>query len=184
MGGIVFTVPVQVVPQPVVAVFLAAGDFIPQVMMVAAGTVDNAAHHTLTNHVQNHQLPLTVAAVFQHHAGNTGFLVGFHQLPAFLQRVGAANLKGGVFSGLHGLDGQIHMGFPGGGNDDSLDFGNRQDFFGAFGFQRTLPGDFFHNIGTSGGAIRVGVVHSRDLRPKILTGGKNGIFNQRLTAAA
>ena len=56
------------------AVLLTACDLTPQIMAVAAGAVYYLSEQSFLHHVHDHHFHLSVAAVFQQHAGNAGFL--------------------------------------------------------------------------------------------------------------
>ena len=112
MGGVVLAVAVQVLLQTVVALFRSVGDLLAQVVAVTAGAVYHLTQYALTYHVQHHQLPAAVVAVFHKHIGRSGTLVGVHQLPALGHAAGAAHLAGHRDALLHAVEHHLHMGLP------------------------------------------------------------------------
>ena len=120
MGGIILTVAVQIVSQPVMTVFPSEGNLVPQVMLIAARTVNHLAEQPQLHHVKRHQLSSSEAAVLQEHERRSCPFPGFHQIPAVLQLICAAHLHGDRLSRFHRRQRDPHMILPGGGDDDGI----------------------------------------------------------------
>jgi hypothetical protein len=72
------------------------------------------------DHIQDHQLSLSVAAVLHHHAVTAGLLCCLHEAPAVIRRIGSWNLDGGVLAGFHGFEADGYVPSPGGGVEDQV----------------------------------------------------------------
>ena len=121
MGGIQLAVALEEVILTVMAVDVAVADFLAQVVLIAALAVNQFAEHALADHVQKSQLHLVVAAVFQQHAGDAGFLAGTDHAPAFLNGGGAAYFHRNPLAGAHGGNADVDMRGPAGHNNDCID---------------------------------------------------------------
>ena len=120
MGWVIFTVAVQIVSQPVVAVLPSKGDLVPKIVLIASRTMHHFSEQPFAHHVQRHHFPPAEAAVFQKHERRSRFLISLHQIPAVLQFIGAAHLHGNRLARIHRLQRDPHMALPGGGNDDGI----------------------------------------------------------------
>ena len=79
------------------------------------------AEDALADHVEQRHLGVVVAAVFQQHQRDAGLLARAHELPAFIERRRAADLRADDFAMLHGIHGDERMRRPARHNDDRLD---------------------------------------------------------------
>ena len=120
MGWVIFTVAVQIVSQPVMAVLPSKGDFVPKIVLVTSRTVHYLSEQSFAHHVQRHHFPSAEAAVFQKHERRSRFLICLHQIPAVLQLIGTAHLHGNRLSRIHRRQCDSHMALPGGGDNDGI----------------------------------------------------------------
>ena len=169
VGGVIFAVAVQVISQPVVAVFLTVGDLLTQIVVVAAVAGYDLTEQTLFHHIQHHQLPLAVTAVFQHHARHSGALGGIHQLPAILHSKIAADLHTHILSCLHSSQSNLHMVFPGTANDNRIHI-HCNNLMIIVSTERTAAGFFFNLIGQLLRSVLIYIAN---------TGNLNSLFMQR-----
>ena len=114
VGGIEFAVPVHVVRQTVMPVLFAQTDLIPQIVTVSAFRMNELAEQSLLRHIEDRQLMASVTAVLHEHAGHPCLFRGPDQLPALLDAGGAAHFHGGIESGVHGIQTDLHVGGPAG----------------------------------------------------------------------
>ena len=92
MCRIVFTVARQIIAQAVMPVFLPLCHLLPEVMAVSAAAMHDFPEQPPSDHIQRHQLPLAVAAVFKQHAVCSRLLIGVHKLIAVRDRIRPAYL--------------------------------------------------------------------------------------------
>ena len=102
----------QEVILPVVARNISVADLVAQVMGVRARTVHQLAEHALSDHVQERKLRFAIAAVFEQHDGYAGLFARAHELPAFVDRRGAAHLHRHAFAAVHREHRQLDMRLP------------------------------------------------------------------------
>ena len=89
-------------------------------MEISAFRVDQLTQQPLSNHMQDHQFHLVVAAVFHHDAVPARFFRRLHKLPALLQGNGRRNFSGGMFSILHRRHAYGRMQLPRRGRVDEI----------------------------------------------------------------
>ena len=133
-----------------------------QIVAVAALAVDDLAEDALADHVQHHQLVTAVVAVFQQHRGNMRLLIGVHEAPAVVDGVRAADLGGGVFAGLHAVDGDLDMVGPRRRDDDALDFVDVQEVVVVRQAARFIARVFPHAVDGAPDAVLVLVADGDD----------------------
>jgi hypothetical protein len=98
---------------PVVAILVPV---CTKIMAVAAFKVYKFAKNAFLNHPEAGHLKGIVAAVFQHHAVHAGAFCGVYKRPAFLYGNGGRHLQGNILAAFHGIDSNLGMELPGGGN--------------------------------------------------------------------
>src|ERR1700747_103360 len=76
----------------------------PEIVEVGAFTVEEVAEQAVPDHVNDHKVGLTVAAVFEHEAVLACRLGGVYEFPAVLDGCGCGDLDEGVLATLHGGD--------------------------------------------------------------------------------
>ena len=90
---------------------------------MGAVAVDDLAEEALADHVQHGQVVATETPVLEHHTGNAGGLVRFHQIPTFVKGQRTGDLDRHIFAGLHRGDGHLGVPLPGRGDDDGVEIG-------------------------------------------------------------
>lgn len=123
VSGIYLSVSVHIVVKTVVAVFVAESNLVAKVVVISALAVKDLAEKTLFDHIENKHLVLAVAAVFEHHYGNSGALVRLYEIPALIEVVCAADLGTYVFTKVHTVDADLNMSVPGCGNYNTVHLG-------------------------------------------------------------
>ena len=108
--------------------------------------MDDGAKDSLVDHVQQSELFLAVAAVFQQHAGNAGLFADVNQLPAFVYAGCAANFHGNALACAHGLNAQRDMGFPTSHDDDSVNILAVDALGGIGGTEGNVALGFFNDL--------------------------------------
>ena len=159
MGGVVFAVAVLVVAESVVASFRTVGDFVPQVVLVAAFAVYDLAEQAFTHHLHYHQFVPVIAAVFQQHAVDAGLFIGVHQLPAVVQRIGAAHFGTGLLAAFHGVAAGGNVVFPCGGHHNHVHVGRFADFSVVQCDLGSVAVLFFHNLSSCSRPVFVGITY-------------------------
>ena len=122
MGGIQLAITVAVVICTLLTGVFHATQGVTQVMLIATLAIDQFAEETLANHVHHHQLSAAVAAIFQHHHGSFGALIGMDHLPQLIQGGCATHFDGSILAGFHAIGSDLQMGIPGGGDKHRFQF--------------------------------------------------------------
>ena len=91
------------------SLFVTENYLFPQVVSVAAFTVNNLSENALFNHIHNRHLCLSVAAVFKEHKGRFCSLIRTNKLPTVVNGICSANLHSNGYSLLHGIKGYRKM---------------------------------------------------------------------------
>ena len=177
MSRIVFAVSIEIVSQAVMAIFLASGDFVTQVVHVSARTVDDFAKQSCSNHIENHQFPATITAVFQQHDRSSGLFIGVHQFPAILNGISAANFQTDIFACFHRFHSQFDMSFPAGRDDDALNFRILQNLMLIFCFYRVFSCLFEDEFGSSLDTVCIRIVYCSNFHIVFLQCRQDCIFD-------
>ena len=157
------------------AVFPSKTHLVPQIVTITALTVDDFPEKPLTHHVQHHQFFPAVAAVFQQHHRRAGGLLCPHQLPALFHRKRAAHFTAHDFPGPHGVQGNGHMGFPGGRHNHGIYLRVLQQFPIVGKDCGTGSPQFFHFLSPFFRPIRMPVAYGGYFR---LGNGQNRVGQQ------
>ena len=112
VSRIILRVPVEIISETVMTVFFSACNLASQVMHIAAAAVDDISEYALLFHVQGHQLPASVTAVFHKHKWCFCLFVSPDKLPAFFQTVYASDFNSYRDSCFHCLDGSRYVVLP------------------------------------------------------------------------
>ena len=128
MGGIVVAAAVLVVAQTVMTSLIPQRDFVTQVMLITTLAVYNLSEQAFPHHTHNHQFIGAVAAIFNHHAVDTGFFISIYQLPAVVDRIGTANFNTDLFAAFHRVHSRRNMVFPGRTYKNHIHFGRFNQF--------------------------------------------------------
>ena len=120
-------------------ILLAENNLIPQVVAVAALAVDDVTEQPQLDHMHDHHLSLTVAAVLQQHERGLCALIGTDKLPAIIHGVGTAHLHSNGDSPLHGINGDGKMGLPSRHDEHSVHVIAVKDFLVIGGGKGAVP---------------------------------------------
>ena len=117
MSGVVLAVAMKIFPDSVMICFVVAFIVLTEesnryIVMVRAVALNYLTEKTFLDHTESHHLVSAVAAVLQHHYGDTGLLVDSYKVVAFGDIESTAHLYGGVLSRSHSLDGVLYSGIP------------------------------------------------------------------------
>ena len=85
--------------------------------------MNDAAEQALAYHIESHKLFSAVAAVFEHHTVDTGFLVCTDETEAILDVICSADLGANLLTCTHCRDAHFDVRFPSGENENCLYLG-------------------------------------------------------------
>ena len=112
MRGIIFRIPMDVIIQTIMAILSSEGDFLPQIMLIAALTMYNLSENSRLRHMINHHFVSAVDAVLHKHNGRLGFLIAVHESPALGNGISTAHFGSYRLSGTHSGNRDFTVGIP------------------------------------------------------------------------
>ena len=120
VSGIVIAVSGKIIAQTVVAILHTSADLTAQIVAVRTVAVYHLAQFAHTGQFGGEKFPFAIAAIFQEHEGNLGFLPCMDQMPAIFDAVGTAYFQTGDLTGPHRFHSQGNVCLPGSGDDNKL----------------------------------------------------------------
>ncbi len=160
VGGIVFTVTEEIVSLAVVTVNITVNDFLAKIVHISARTMNYISEQAFAHHIERHKLTSSVAAVFEHHTMDTGFLISTNQAEAVFNVISTANLYAYGLTRAHRSDTHIDMGFPSGQGKNSLNVGVGNNFLPIGSTEGTHACFFLDKLRAGFGTVGIIVANS------------------------